>query len=94
MVILNGSISLNKIQEVAANLTAHTNGDTYVPVSIFVKDELNGIGQQVEIKEAKSKEEREAMKEQGQYPAQIGGGWVGMAGEVSKAEAEGDDLPF
>ena len=87
MVILNGSISLNKVQELANEIDEHENGDTYIPVSIFVKEELNGIGQQVEIKHSVSKEDREAMKDRGEYPAQIGGGWVGMEGEVTKAGA-------
>ena len=94
MVILNASISLNKVQELAKKQKAHSNGDTYVPVTVFVGDQLNKIGKQVEIKESTTKEEREALKAKGEYPTNIGGGWVAMDGQVVKVEKDGDDLPF
>lgn len=90
--ILNVSVELEAVQELAKGIEPYKNGKTYVPVTVFVSDELNRIGKQVELKQSTTKEEREALKADGQYPATIGSGYVGKAGEVVKAEDA--DLPF
>ena len=89
LVILNGSLSLNKIIEAAKGIPPHSNGDTYIPVSIFINEENHAVTkQQVSIQLGKSKEDREAKTE----TVYLGGGFVGLAGEVVKDES--DKRPF
>ncbi|NQY00547.1 MAG: hypothetical protein HRT70_05360 [Flavobacteriaceae bacterium] len=92
--IISGSISLEKLQEAARTIEQHSNGNTYVPITIFVNDDVDQYGNNASIQLSQSKEEREA-KETRTYFGNAKVVYVSSDG-VSKAVRpdEGDDLPF
>ena len=92
--IISGSVSLEKLQEAANGLEQHRNGNTYVPITIFVNDDTDDYGNNASVQLSQSKEDREA-KEPRTYFGNAKVVYVSGDG-VSKAvrQEEDDDLPF
>lgn len=88
--IINGSVSLEKIQEAAQGLEQHTNGNTYVPVTIFINDDTK-YGNNASIQVSQSKEERE----RGDSKTYLGNAKVVHISDTGVTLAERpDDVPF
>lgn len=93
-IIISGSISSEKLQEAASTIEQHSNGNTYVPITIFVNDDTDQYGNNASIQLSQSKEEREA-KEPRTYLGNAKVVYVSGDGvSIAERPNEDNDLPF
>lgn len=89
--IISGSVSLEKLQEAAKGLEQHRNGNTYVPVTIFVNDDTDDYGNNASVQFSQSKEQREAKEPRTYFGnAKV----VYISGDGVALAEKSDDAPF
>lgn len=88
--IINTSVALGKIQEAASGMPKHKNGETYVPLTIFVNDELDQYNNDSSVQISQTKEERDAKAPR----VYVGNGRVAFVGEQGVTKKDTDGTPF